>query len=187
MTELEDLYRQALLDDDEATIAQLAPIIDRTPPPRLLAAALAYAAWGWPVFPCIPGAKAPATRSGFKDATTDERQIQAWWRQTPNANIGLPTGHHFDVIDIDAPKGWRNYWRMQDEGLLPPIHGLVSTAGYGLHLYVTPTGGGNGAGWLPGIDYRGVGGYVIAPPSVTDNGSNYMWRDHPTNQNKGTP
>ena len=35
--------------------------------------ALAYARRGWPVFPCLPGQKVPATRHGFRDATTDPR------------------------------------------------------------------------------------------------------------------
>ena len=45
---------------------------ERTNP--MLAAALRYALANWPVFPCIPGEKVPATRHGFLDATTDPGQ-----------------------------------------------------------------------------------------------------------------
>ena len=41
--------------------------------------ALAYARSGWPVFPCRPGEKIPATRHGFRDATTDQQQITDWF------------------------------------------------------------------------------------------------------------
>jgi len=40
--------------------------------------ALGYARHGWPVFPCMPGSKEPATRHGFKDASTDPDRITAW-------------------------------------------------------------------------------------------------------------
>ncbi|MEO1911761.1 MAG: AAA family ATPase [Paracoccus sp. (in: a-proteobacteria)] len=55
----------------------------------LLAAALAYAARGWKIFPCAPGGKAPITENGYKDGTTDPDRIKAWWAATPNANIGV--------------------------------------------------------------------------------------------------
>ena len=57
----------------------------------LLAAALRYAAVGWPVFPCKPDSKEPATIHGFKDATTDPAVIEAWWRRRwRNQLAGLP-------------------------------------------------------------------------------------------------
>ena len=43
-----------------------------------LGQALAYAARGWPVFPCQAGQKIPATAHGHLDATTDPGQITAW-------------------------------------------------------------------------------------------------------------
>ena len=132
--------------------------------PRLHAAALVYASWGWPVFPLKPHAKTPATRNGFKDATTNRTRIDAWWKQHPNSNIGLPTGHAFDVIDFDPPDGARSFIKMYDE--LPHIHGQVCTASGGIHLYVKPTGDGNATRIAPGVDWRGKGGYVVAPPST---------------------
>lgn len=136
-------------------------------PPQMEAAALLYASWGWPVFPCAPGLKRPATEHGLNEATTDVDQITDWWWRWPRANIGVATGHAFDVIDIDP--GGVDWWRRHghEHGPLPDIHGKVSTPRVvGWHLYVEPTGMRNKAGLAPGVDYRGAGGYVLAPPSV---------------------
>lgn len=172
------LVNAIIAGDDEAAdrySAQLDAIDDA--PPRLLDAALTYASWGWPVFPCRPGGKAPAYERGvfehgLRQASTDLDQIRAWWTRWPAANIGLPTGHAFDVIDVD-PLGVR-WWAVRREryggqpgGPYPDIHGEVATPRPGgSHVYVQPSGRGNLADFLPGVDYRGVGGYVVAPPSV---------------------
>ncbi len=179
--DLAQLYTAHLLAGRNVEADQLAHIIDRRPPsPQLLATALRYAGWGWSVFPLRPGLKVPATPNGFKDATTDTDTITTWWTATPLANIGLPTGRTFDVIDVDTPHGWRSYWQMQDADAIPDIHGVVSTAGAGLHLYVTPSGEGNKTGILPGVDFRGAGGYVVAPPSIDHRGHRYLWRHRPS-------
>lgn len=138
--------------------------------------ALAYAAGGWPVFPCDPETKRPLVEHGFKAATTDVGVIGQWWRQWPHAMIGAPTGWvmgggHF-VIDIDPLDG-----QTADAivtalaarlGTLPPCP-MVRTPRGGLHLYfqLPPTVDiGNRAHVIPGVDVRGNGGYVILPPSV---------------------
>lgn len=142
-------------------------------PPRLREAALAYAGWGWPVFPLKPQSKTPATRSGFKDATTHLGRIDDWWKQHPDSNIGLPTGLAFDVIDIDVPDGPVSLAKLIEAedpatgvGLLPEAHGVVATASGGTHYYIKVQGGGNKAAIMAGIDIRGAGGYVVAPPST---------------------
>ena len=64
--------------------------------------ALAYAACGWPVFPCQPGEKIPATTHGFRDATTDPGQITAWFTRHPDRNLAIATGAPGpDVLDVD--------------------------------------------------------------------------------------
>ncbi|HEV7910855.1 MAG TPA: bifunctional DNA primase/polymerase [Methylocella sp.] len=68
----------------------------------LMAAALGYARRGLPVFPCKVDKK-PFPKSGFKEASTDPTQIEAWWKEHPNALIGIKTGVDSDlyVIDVD--------------------------------------------------------------------------------------
>jgi hypothetical protein len=42
---------------------------------------------------------------GLKDATCNRARILAWWTRHPQANIGLATGHRFDILDVDGPEG----------------------------------------------------------------------------------
>src|SRR5262249_17319454 len=72
--------------------------------PKMLDTALSYAKQeGIPVFPCRTDDKSPLTPNGFKDATTDEKQIRIWWAQYPSAMIGMPTGEESGcwVLDTD--------------------------------------------------------------------------------------
>lgn len=127
-------------------------------------AALWYASIGLHVFPLQPGLKVPFRGSrGCKDASIDADQINRWWQANPHANVAIATGYGVDVIDIDGAKGIRSWL----ESHFPPILGRVSTPRPGgHHLYVAATGYGNQAS--PGIDFRGLGGYVVGAPSWLD-------------------
>jgi hypothetical protein len=147
-------------------IAHTLDVIDHGRP-QYLAAALAYARWGWPVFPCVPGRKTPLTEHGLHEASAEPEQIRAWWQRWPRGNIGLPTGLAFDVVDID-PAGlpWLARLRQTPGPTLPASHAQAFTPRAGLHLYLPASGDGNLAGLASGVDYRGAGGYVLAPPST---------------------
>jgi hypothetical protein len=181
---LKSHYLNAINDGDHQLADQLERQLDDTAkePPRLLDAALTYATWGWPVFPCRPHGKAPLISRGnggrgLLDATVNTVDIRNWWGTHPTANIGLPTGHHFDVIDVDP--GGIGWWAAAHAaGHIPDVHGRVATP-RGFHTYIQAAGGGNLAGLLQGIDYRGDGGYVIAPPSTVD-GKRYTWTSYPS-------
>lgn len=154
-------------------------------PPNLLSAAVAYASAGYPVFPlheldelhrcscgkpgCEHGGKHPRVSRGFHAATTDTAQVLRWWRKWPNGNIGIRTGAASGllVIDVDDLTGL-------DEleariGKLPATL-TASTGSGGLHLYFRYPNVEirNSAGKLTrGVDVRGEGGYIVAPPSRT--------------------
>jgi hypothetical protein len=138
--------------------------------PRTAGQALRYAAHGWPVFPCQPGSKQPATRHGFLDATTDPDKITWWWRHHPEANLAIATGRPGpDVLDVDqhgnAGNGFAAFNRLQRAGLIDGASALVATPSGGLHAYFT--GSGQRCGKLTGhhLDFRARGGYILAPPS----------------------
>jgi len=132
--------------------------------------ALALASQGWPVFPCQPGRKVPATAHGYLDATTDERQITSWFTRHPGWNLAVATGAPGpDVLDIDqhgpAGNGYAALARLRAAGLLDSATRYVATPSGGLHAYFTGTRQHNGH--LPAchIDFRSAGGYVLVPPS----------------------
>ena len=140
---------------------------------RLREAALAYAERGWPVLPLWPRKKNPLLSNGLLGASTDEAMIALWWDRWPDANIGLRTGVKFDVLDLDGQVGLDalsqklGEWREHD--------GPISLTGRGEHWLFSPTGTANKAGMLEKVDWRGVNGYIVAPPSVHPSGSIYGW------------
>jgi hypothetical protein len=161
--------------------------------PDRLDQALAYARRGWPIFPvhtaragqcscghpaCDRVAKHPRTEHGLKDATTSTSAIVEWWTRWPEANIGLPTGGHFAVLDVDPKIGGDEALRALEatHGTLPPTW-RCQTGGGGTHLYFAPVPGlRNSASLLgPGLDIRGDGGYLIAPGSTHASGRDYVW------------
>jgi hypothetical protein len=155
------------------------PDVGMTP----VAAARRYAEHGFPVFPCIPDGvhrKCPLTKAGFHDATTDPSQIEEWWRRWPRALVGTPTGHRSVVLDIDVKRPEANgFDTLAELGFATlPDAPMAHTASGGLHIHFeTPepairnTAGKRGCGIGPGLDWRGVGGYVILPSP----GSGYRW------------
>ncbi len=135
--------------------------------------ALAYASRGWPVFPCLHGRKIPLTRHGFRDATTDERQITAWFGNRPGWNLAIATGAPGpEVLDVDehgpAGNGYAAFGRLRAAGLLDGAAAYVRTPSGGLHAYFRGSDQRNGH--LPGchLDFRSAGGYILAPPSRVD-------------------
>jgi hypothetical protein len=138
-------------------------------------AALAYAQEGLYVFPLQPHGKTPLTAHGLEDATTDPMTIETWWGRWPEANIGIRTGD-LVVVDEDRLGALEEFAAEVHETI--PATGVVKT-GSGRHFYFNQPEGErirNTAGRLaPGIDTRGDGGYVVAPPSVHPDGSIYEW------------
>lgn len=138
--------------------------------------ALAYADRGWPVFPCQPGQKIPATRHGHLNATTDEQQITDWFSRDNGWNLAVATGAPGpDVLDVDqhgkAGNGFAALARLRAAGLLDGAIAYVRTPSGGLHAYFTGTRQRNGHLPAHHLDFRSAGGYVLAPPSQVGGGS----------------
>lgn len=141
-------------------------------------AAAAYATAGVAVFPCVPGGKRPLTERGFYDASADPDQVAAWWGRFPTANIGIPTGTLVDVLDVDvhaAGTGFPILHTLQQQGLIGGWGQAVRSPSGGLHLYYPTDPAHVLSSWSRGrahVDFRGTGGYIIAPPSTvtTDRG-----------------
>jgi hypothetical protein len=131
--------------------------------------ALSYAEAGWPVFPCQAGQKLPATKHGFKDATTDPDRITHWWKKAPDCNVAIATGAPGpDVLDVDVHQsgnGFAAFNRLKREGLLEGARAYVRTPSGGLHAYFGGSEQTNGRLPEQHLDFRARGGYVVAPPS----------------------
>jgi hypothetical protein len=137
---------------------------------HVLRQALDYAGRGWPVFPCRPGKKTPATVHGHLDASTDPGQVCAWFGGDPELNLAIATGAPgIDVLDIDqrgeAGDGFPALAQLESAGLLDRVIATVRTPSGGLHFYFT--GSHQRTGHLPAchVDFLSQGGYVLAPPS----------------------
>lgn len=118
---------------------------------------------------------------GVLNADTDPQVIREWWSLYPDANIGIATGDASGVVvlDIDEEHGGGQTLATLEErfGQLPNTW-CVLTGGGGYHFYyrMPSLDIRNSAGSIgPGIDVRGNGGYVVAPPSVHISGTPYKW------------
>jgi hypothetical protein len=151
-------------------------------------AALYYAGLGWKVFPLKPADKIPLTSHGVKDATTDAAQIEAWWTQWPNANIGFACGGengiHVIDVDVDIAKGidgWKTINELVALGKTFPKTVCQNTPRGGAHYFyrsdVKPK---NKNSFMHGVDIRSEGYYVLLPPSVHPNGGQYKWAENLT-------
>jgi hypothetical protein len=97
------------------------------------------------------------------------------WRRWPDSNIGIATGHAFDAIDLDGAAALDALDAAEPDA--PALVGPIVCTGRedGVQIYVQVSGAGNRSGMLVKTDYRGAGGYVIAPPSVHHLGVTYEW------------
>jgi hypothetical protein len=142
-------------------------------------AALALARRGWPVFPTR--GKVPRTACGLKDATVNERAIVNWFKLWPDSGIAVRTGSGLVVLDVDGCAGADALHGLERQhGALPGTVSVV-TGGGGAHYYFRATVPvRNSAGRLGrGLDIRGDGGYVVAPPSLHPSGRRYEFENHP--------
>lgn len=150
--------------------------------------ALEYTGMGLAVFPLRARNKTPATKNGCKDATTDQKQIASWWNRWPDANIGIATGSvsgGLVVIDLDRDeeKGRDGYeilqeWQRQHGQLPDTCQSITGRGGYHL-LYRDTAEHRNAQALFEGVDIRGEGGYIVAPPSIHPNGHTYEWEQGP--------
>jgi Bifunctional DNA primase/polymerase, N-terminal/Primase C terminal 1 (PriCT-1) len=144
------------------------------------AAALKLAQRGLRVFPVRERAKEPAIENNLRGATLDPTIIGVWWASSDyNVGVTCGPGSGIWVLDIDDLEGEQTLRGLEEKhGALPPT--VEAITGRGRHLYFK---------WpadavvrnsqlrsdLPSLEWRGEGGYVLAPPSVHPSGRTYCW------------
>lgn len=148
--------------------------------------AMFYAQNNIKTFPVKRQDKKPLCANGFKSATTDKVGLQEWNNKFPNCNVGIPTGkiNNIFVVDVDGEQGFESLNRL--ELIYGKLDAPTVITGKGKHLYFK----------MPEnieikcsmskiadhIDIRANGGYVVAPPSIHENGHQYTWKNFVPNQ-----
>ena len=164
-----------------------------------------YVSLGWKIFPvhyivnggcscgkndpnskdeCKAKGKHPLIPNGVNGATNDIDTVRAWWAQYPGCNWGVACGptSGIVVIDLDPSKGGYESWDEYEQSRREPGDFgdtlLAKSGGGGKHIYLRfPEGAtiGNRVNWLPGVDIRSTGGYVVLPQSNHWSGGIYEW------------
>lgn len=155
--------------------------------------ALAYASLGWRVLPIKPGEKRPPMNSWQTFASNEPKNIVNWFKNLYRGfGVGVATGEASNVwvLDVDTgpdKPGDASVAALEAEhGPLPATVEAVTGSG-GRHLYflwpegekvITRRDTKATTSPLPaGIDVRGDGGQVLAPPTIHPNGTVYAWRE----------
>ena len=165
---------------------------------RKFAYAIAYARYGFRVFPCheiesdgecscgkfgcLSAAKHPRITAWTDEATTDDKRIRAWWGQWPNANIGVACGAASNLLalDVDVKNGHYGIATLRDLELANselPSGPIALTPTGGRHcLFQHESGIRNAAGFADGLDVRTEGGFIVGVGSRTKPG-HYLWEE----------
>lgn len=144
--------------------------------------------FNWKVFPVNSNNKQPLIRGWQERATNNPNVINDLFSKFDNCMIGLPTGpiNGISVIDFDIKKNINGFSNFLNKGYRVNYTSCVMTPSGGFHLYFKtnnlklPNIASTVLG--KGVDFRGAGGYVVCPPSVSQNGE-YAWSDrwaHPS-------
>jgi hypothetical protein len=146
-----------------------------------LDAAHAYAARGWSVIPFEVRGKRPGLAwLEYQSRRASTEEVETWFRHRRGANVAIGTGavSGFVVVDVDAGHdGTASLDALEREHGPLPVTVEAITGGGGRHLYFAHPGGSvpNRVALFPGIDVRGDGGCIVAPPSMHVTGRRYAW------------
>lgn len=152
---------------------------------ELVAGAIAAANMGFIVFPlhgvlpnekctcgnneCKAIGKHPRAAGWQQLATNNKIELRKLWEQYPGSNVGIKTGDGVVVLDCDPRHGG-------DVAPLDlPITLVARTGSGGTHHYFAGRERNSAGKVAPGIDIRGEGGLVVAPPSNHASGGIYTW------------
>jgi hypothetical protein len=170
----------------DATLQPTADV-DTTGDPGVWNDARELVSLGLRVFHVKPRSKVPQLFDWPNRATLNPDLLSLWARNYPDANLGIATGGGVLALDVDTKAGgFDSLHALQTEHGELPLTACSRTGGGGLHLLfrvdrglrIPNSQGGNG-GIAPGLDVRGDGGQIVAPPSVHESGQRYAWERHP--------
>ena len=141
----------------------------------ILRAALKYQDIGFSIIPVQKNKKPYISWEKYQKEKAETGLIKEWWNHYPIANVAIVTGEisGLNVVDIDTQKGLDVLNEMLPDSFVTPT---ARTPRGGWHYYcLSQNGLGNATGFIKDCDFRGQGGFIIAPPSIGENGKAYTW------------
>lgn len=141
--------------------------------------------------PVRPNSKKPAllTWEHLQTQAAPEEILLQWASQAPTCGIAIVCGTLSDLIVIDDDRSGKPPNREADDFIetLSRLPTAVARTKKGRHFYFRlprdtnsrPIRIENKVGFLPGLDVRAEGGYVLAPPSPHPDGFTYVWEREP--------
>jgi len=141
-----------------------------------LQAALHYREKGFSVIPIKPDKKPFIKWEPYQTTKATPEEIKQWFTKWPEAMIGIVTGEISGVfvVDCDNEDAYQKIQELLPDNFVSCI--VKSPRGYHIYLFYSASQTiGNATGIMPGVDIRGEGGYIIAPPSVNAEGKAYSW------------
>ena len=123
--------------------------------------AIGYWKSGKSIFPCGKNKQPLVDWKPYQNTRPTLEEVEKWWTNWPDANIAIITGKisGITVVDCDLGSDYTSF----------PSTITVKTGSGGYHLYYKYFPGiTNKVGFLPHVDIRNDGGYVVAYPSVTE-------------------
>lgn len=147
-------------------------------------AAVWYCENGFGIIPIIPRGKHPISDNGLKDWFDDPEDAKRLWTQRPDLNIAIVCGSasgnlvvlDFDEDDDKDVHGFDTLSEWEEEsGELPPTATAITGRGGMHYLYRSEKPYRPSVNRDLGVDVRGEGSYIVAPPSVHPNGNQYKW------------
>ena len=147
--------------------------------------ALLYLRRGLSIIPIeYKGKKPLISWKEYQKRRPSEKEVREWFGSGKDVNIAIVCGSVSDdlmVIDFDSQEAFQKFLEKLPEDFAKIINKTwVVETGKGYHIYFrTPKPVGCRSFRDIGVDIRGEGGYVLAPPSVHPSGKEYTFKTDP--------
>jgi len=113
----------------------------------------------------------------FQTRRPTEQEVESWFNQWPDANIGIVTGKISGIVVFDLDSDHAVQYA-EDEGGFPDTPKVKTGKGYHCYMRYPDFEVRNDVRKELDIDIRADGGYVVAPPSIHGSGNQYDWEDN---------
>ena len=138
-------------------------------------AAVWYAQNGYWILPLKPREKKPLINwKQLQERPLTKEEVEKYWKEKPDANIGLITGHKSGLVvfDFDSEDAWD--WYLEKFKVMDTPICLTNRL---FHHYFQLGKEFSSCKLKEGIEIKANGSYVVAPPSIHPSGKKYQWKE----------